>query len=83
VLEHSDDHNQSEWIGMEWNERSGLLGGRKDFWRKGCNLCQATTEVERVSTTRKALLGGNIDIMVNDYTNQQIRSTTAQYIFKE
>jgi hypothetical protein len=29
---------------------------------------------KRVST-RKALLGGNIDIMVNDYTIQQIRST--------
>ena len=29
----------------------------------------------RISTT-KALLGGNIDIIVNDYTNQQIRSTT-------
>ena len=38
---------------------------------------------KRVST-RKALLGGNIDIIVNDYTNQLIRSTTAQYhIFNE
>jgi hypothetical protein len=34
-------------------------------------------------TARKALHGGNIDIMVNDYTNQQIRPTMAQYIFKE
>jgi hypothetical protein len=25
------------------------------------------------------LLGGNIDIMVNDYTNQQIRSTTIRH----
>ena len=48
------------------------------FWQFPLQLLSRHSGTSKVAKRirRKALMGSNIGIMVNDYTNQQIRSTT-------